>query len=126
MFVGSKPLDLKKKIYYCEVWKWLGPGGPPGLQIQWRAEDVRGGFDSHALPPGWFESLKRRIRMFGIGMPELVVILVIVLIIFGAGKLPQIGEGIGKGIRNFRKATTKDQEEIDVTPKKNEEIPEKK
>jgi sec-independent protein translocase protein TatA len=68
---------------------------------------------------------KRRIRMFGIGMPELVVILVIVLIIFGAGKLPQIGEGIGKGIRNFRKAT-KDQEEIDVTPKKNEEIPEKK
>ncbi|OGP95890.1 MAG: preprotein translocase subunit TatA [Deltaproteobacteria bacterium RBG_16_47_11] len=64
--------------------------------------------------------------MFGIGMPELVVILVIVLIIFGAGKLPQIGEGIGKGIRNFRKATNKDQEEIDVTPKKNEEIPEKK
>jgi sec-independent protein translocase protein TatA len=64
--------------------------------------------------------------MFGIGMPELVVILVIVLIIFGAGKLPQIGEGIGKGIRNFRKATSKDQEEIDVTPKKTEEIPEKK
>jgi len=63
--------------------------------------------------------------MFGIGMPELVVILVIVLIIFGAGKLPQIGEGIGKGIRNFRKATTKD-EEIDVTPKKTEEISEKK
>jgi sec-independent protein translocase protein TatA len=64
--------------------------------------------------------------MFGIGMPELVVILVIVLIIFGAGKLPQIGEGIGKGIRNFRKATTKDQEEIDVTTKKTEEISEKK
>jgi sec-independent protein translocase protein TatA len=64
-------------------------------------------------------------KMFGIGMPELIVILVIVLIIFGAGKLPQIGEGIGKGIRNFRKATTKD-EEIDVTPKKTEEISEKK
>ena len=58
-------------------------------------------------------------------MPELIVILVIILIIFGAGKLPQIGEGIGKGIRNFKKAT-KDQEEIDVTPKKTEEIPEKK
>jgi len=41
----------------------------------------------------------------GIGMPELIVILVIVLIIFGAGKLPQIGEGLGKGIRNFKKAT---------------------
>jgi sec-independent protein translocase protein TatA len=62
--------------------------------------------------------------MFGIGMPELVVILVIVLIIFGAGKLPQIGEGIGKGIRNFRKAT-KAPDEIDVTPEKDEEVPEK-
>jgi sec-independent protein translocase protein TatA len=63
--------------------------------------------------------------MFGIGMPELIVILVIVMIIFGAGKLPQIGEGIGKGIRNFRKAT-KEKEEIDVTPNKTEEIQEKK
>ncbi len=59
-------------------------------------------------------------------MPELIVILVIILIIFGAGKLPQIGEGLGKGIRNFKKATTKDKEEIDVTPKKPEEISEKK
>jgi len=42
--------------------------------------------------------------MFGIGMPELVVILVIIMIIFGAGKLPEIGSGIGKGIRNFKKA----------------------
>lgn len=41
----------------------------------------------------------------GIGMPELIVILVIVLIIFGAGKLPEIGSGLGKGIRNFKKAT---------------------
>ena len=64
--------------------------------------------------------------MFGIGMPELIVILVIVLIIFGAGKLPQIGEGLGKGIRNFKKATAKDKEELDEAPKKPEEIPEKK
>ena len=41
----------------------------------------------------------------GIGMPELLVILVIVLIMFGAGKLPEIGAGLGKGIRNFKKAT---------------------
>ncbi len=63
--------------------------------------------------------------MFGIGMPELIIILVIILIIFGAGKLPQIGEGLGRGIRNFKKAT-KEKDEIDVTPKKTEEIPEKK
>lgn len=42
----------------------------------------------------------------GIGMSELLVVLVIVLIIFGAGKLPEIGKGLGKGIRNFRRATS--------------------
>ena len=43
--------------------------------------------------------------MFGIGMPELIIILVIILIIFGAGKLPEIGAGLGKAIRNFKGAT---------------------
>ena len=42
--------------------------------------------------------------MFGIGVPELLIVLVVVLIIFGAGKLPKIGAGLGSGIRNFRKA----------------------
>jgi sec-independent protein translocase protein TatA len=42
--------------------------------------------------------------MFGLGMPELIVILVIVLVIFGAGKVPQIGEGLGKAIHGFRKS----------------------
>ena len=44
--------------------------------------------------------------MFGIGMPELIIILVIILIIFGAGKLPEIGAGMGKAIRNFKGATS--------------------
>jgi sec-independent protein translocase protein TatA len=59
--------------------------------------------------------------MFGIGMPELIIILVIILIIFGAGKLPEIGGAIGKGIKNFKKAT-REPDEIDVTPdnKKND------
>ena len=45
--------------------------------------------------------------MFGIGMSELIIIMVIVLIIFGAGKLPEIGAGMGKAIKNFKGATTK-------------------
>ncbi|MBG0775865.1 MAG: twin-arginine translocase TatA/TatE family subunit [Desulfovibrionaceae bacterium] len=52
-----------------------------------------------------------------IGTTELLVILVIVLVIFGAGKLPEIGGGIGKAIRNFKKASN-EPDEIDVTPKK--------
>jgi sec-independent protein translocase protein TatA len=41
--------------------------------------------------------------MPNLGVPELLVILVIVVIIFGSSKLPQLGKGIGEGIRNFRK-----------------------
>jgi sec-independent protein translocase protein TatA len=41
--------------------------------------------------------------MFGLGTQELVIILVIVLVIFGAGKLPSVGGALGKGIRNFKK-----------------------
>lgn len=55
--------------------------------------------------------------MFGIGMPELIIILVIILIIFGAGKLPEIGAGMGKAIKNFRG----DSEEEKKDPEKIEE-----
>jgi sec-independent protein translocase protein TatA len=54
--------------------------------------------------------------MFGLGTTELILILAIVLIIFGVGKLPDIGSGMGKAIKNFKKAT--DDTQIDVTPPK--------
>ena len=61
--------------------------------------------------------------MFGIGMPELIIILVIILIIFGAGKLPEIGAGMGKAIRNF-KGATKDDEQPPKGPEKIEDAKE--
>jgi len=42
--------------------------------------------------------------MFGLGMQELIIILVIVVVLFGATRLPQVGEGVGKMITNFRKS----------------------
>jgi sec-independent protein translocase protein TatA len=44
-----------------------------------------------------------------IGLPELLIILTIIILIFGANRLPEIGRGIGKGIRNFKDATKDDQ-----------------
>jgi sec-independent protein translocase protein TatA len=62
--------------------------------------------------------------MFGLGMPELIIIMVIVLLIFGAGKLPEIGGAIGKGIKGFKKSM-KEPDEIDVTPKSDKETEDK-
>ncbi len=53
-------------------------------------------------------------------LPELLVILVIVLIIFGAGKLPGVGGALGKSIRNF-KESMRESREIDITPKKDQD-----
>jgi len=58
--------------------------------------------------------------MFGFGMPELIIILVIVLVVFGAGRLPEIGAALGKSIRNFKKATD-GKEEIEIKPKNDDE-----
>ena len=51
----------------------------------------------------------------GIGMQEILIILLVVLVLFGAKKLPEIGGGLGRAIRNFKKATS-EPDEIDITP----------
>ena len=57
--------------------------------------------------------------MFGLGMQELMIILVIVLVLCGSTRLPEIGKGMGQAIRNFKKAT--DPREIEAEFKKNTE-----
>ncbi len=58
--------------------------------------------------------------MFGLGATELIIILVIVVILFGASRLPEIGKGIGEAIKNFKKSTS-EKPEIDVTPEEKSE-----
>jgi sec-independent protein translocase protein TatA len=46
--------------------------------------------------------------MFGFGMPEMIIVLVIALVVVGPAKLPQLGQALGSGIRNFKKASAGD------------------
>lgn len=55
------------------------------------------------------------LAIFGLGPPELLLLLLIALVVFGAGKIPQIGSGLGKGLRNFRKSV-KGEDENDPPP----------
>lgn len=55
--------------------------------------------------------LEGMVFMFSIGMPEVVMILVIALVVFGPGKLPEVGKAIGKGMNEFRRATSLDTKE---------------
>ena len=59
--------------------------------------------------------------MFGFGMPELIVILIIVMVVFGAGKLPEIGNALGKSIRNFKKAS-EGKDEIEIKAHRDDEV----
>jgi sec-independent protein translocase protein TatA len=58
--------------------------------------------------------------MFGLGLPELLVILVIILLIFGANRLGDVGSGLGKAIRGFKDSLA-GKDAIDITPKKDQD-----
>jgi sec-independent protein translocase protein TatA len=60
--------------------------------------------------------LKEHSMPFGMGFGELVLILIIVVVVFGSTKLPQLGDGLGKAIKNFKRAVNS-QNELDVSPK---------
>ncbi len=62
---------------------------------------------------------RMEVCMFGFGMPELIVILVIVLVVFGAGRLPEIGSALGKSIKNFKRASD-GKDEIEIKPRKDD------
>jgi len=62
--------------------------------------------------------------MFGIGTTELLIVLAIIVVLFGARRLPELGSGVGKAIRNFKSGLSS-KDEIDVTPKK-DDVGEKK
>lgn len=53
----------------------------------------------------------------GLRLPELLIILAVLLLVFGANKIPQLGDALGKGIRNFKKSAEEKDDSIDVTPK---------
>ncbi|HTO98766.1 MAG TPA: twin-arginine translocase TatA/TatE family subunit [Myxococcales bacterium] len=59
-----------------------------------------------------------------LGFGELLLIFIVILLIFGASKLPQLGDALGKGIKNFKRSVSGN-DEIDVTPKKEALPPEK-
>lgn len=73
-------------------------------------------FHGNAIVPLTVHTCDRGGIMFGFGMPELIIILVIVMVVFGAGKLPEIGGALGKSIRNFKKAAD-GKDEIEIKPK---------
>ena len=57
--------------------------------------------------------------MFGLGHWEILILIIVILVVFGAGRLPQVGSSLGKGIRNFRKSLKEDaSEEIEAAEKK--------
>jgi sec-independent protein translocase protein TatA len=59
--------------------------------------------------------------MFGFGIIEIVIVLIIVIVLFGASKLPEIGRGVGEALKNFKKSISETSERDDVRKKKTDQ-----
>jgi sec-independent protein translocase protein TatA len=99
------------------------------VQVQWRGAIVTIRLDCrdrlNGEPPCQLRHTRGLapeggLHVFGFGLQELVIVLVIALVIFGGKKLPELGSGLGKAIREFKRGTS-EPDEIDVTPKETTE-----
>ena len=59
--------------------------------------------------------------MFGFGIIEIVIVLIIVIVLFGASRLPEIGRGVGEALKNFKKSISETSESDDVQKKKTDQ-----
>ncbi len=59
--------------------------------------------------------------MFGLGTPEIILIAIVILVLFGAKKIPELMQGLGKGVKEFKKASSEIKNDLDSTDKDKEQ-----
>jgi sec-independent protein translocase protein TatA len=101
---------MSSRGVYCDIDRHSCEGRNPENSVPSRLDARFRGHDEKNTPTPQLNNsnsvILKEDSMFGIGLPELTILLVIVLIVFGAGKLPAIGAGVGKSIRSFKNAVT--------------------